>query len=67
MCSKVNYFKSGTENILKCLKNLGVTSLRPPPGEAQALIYVISIKLMKNNLFKSYILNIFNIYTLLSQ
>lgn len=28
--------KSGTQNMLKCLNNLGVTGFLPPPGLAQA-------------------------------
>jgi hypothetical protein len=39
--------RSGVHNILKCLNNLGVTGLRPPPGGAHAVINYTSFTYIK--------------------
>lgn len=42
MCFKLCSDGDGIDSIAKCLKNLGETGLRPPPGGAQAAAKVTS-------------------------
>jgi hypothetical protein len=45
--------RSGTQIMLKCLNNLGVTAFLPPPGGAQAQTNLVSLICLNTSFFVS--------------